>query len=41
MSAVGAGVGTPLISVVVPVYNHERYVFECVDSALMQEGSAL
>ncbi|WP_157935472.1 glycosyltransferase family 2 protein [Kyrpidia spormannii] len=39
MSAVGAGTGSPLISVVVPVYNHERYIFECVDSALMQEGA--
>ncbi|MDI3257368.1 MAG: glycosyltransferase family A protein [Kyrpidia sp.] len=30
--------GNPAISVVVPVHNHERYIYECVDSVLAQDG---
>ncbi|MBV7314836.1 glycosyltransferase [Shewanella sp. NIFS-20-20] len=27
----------PLISIVIPVYNHEKYIFECLDSVILQE----
>lgn len=33
----GKGEGRPLVSVVVPTFNHEKYVLECIESILSQD----